>query len=246
MRVDIVTIFPEFFDSPLGCSILGRAQQAGIVQVEHHDLRDYTDDAHRTVDDSPYGGGAGMVMKPEPFFRACADILGGEEAPVVLLTPQGEPFSQQKAAQLAAQERLVLLCGHYEGVDERVREALVTDEISIGDYVLSGGELAALVVIDAVVRLLPGAVGNDQSPVQESFGDGLLEHPHYTRPAEFEGRAVPGVLVEGNHERIRRWRRKESLRRTLQRRPELVGRVELSSEDHELLKEIWQEMSAGM
>ncbi len=242
MRIDIITIFPGFFDTVLACSIVGRARRAGIVQIQCHDLRDYTTDAHRTVDDTPYGGGAGMVMKPEPFYRAVREVLGDEKAPVILLTPQGELFTQAKAMQLAAQERLVLLCGHYEGVDERVRQTVVTDEISIGDYVLTGGEPAAVVVIDAIVRLLPGATGNEQSPMDESFSTGLLEYPHYTRPSEFQGLKVPEVLLTGNHKQICRWRRRQALKRTLQRRPDLLGQAELTKEDHELLREIWQEM----
>jgi tRNA (guanine37-N1)-methyltransferase len=241
MRIDIITIFPEFFDSALSCSIIARAQAAGVVQIARHNLRDYTSDAHRTVDDYPYGGGAGMVMKPEPFARACAELLGDERPPVVLLAAHGEPFTQQMAARFAAHDRLVLLCGHYEGVDERVRQSLVTEEVSIGDYVLTGGEVAAWVVVDAVVRLLPGAVGNEQSPLDESYSGGLLEYPQYTRPAEFGGMAVPEVLLRGHHDEIRRWRRKESLRRTLQRRPELLAQASLTKEDRELLREIRRE-----
>lgn len=237
MRIDVVSIFCEFFSGPLNISIVGRARQAGVVDVVCHDLRDYTEDAHRTVDDSPYGGGPGMVMKPEPLFAAIEHISRPGE-PVIAFTPQGETLSQELVRRFARHSRLTLVCGRYEGIDERVREALVTDEVSLGDFVLSGGELPALVLIDAVVRLLPGAVGNAQSPEEDSFSEGLLEHPHYTRPAEFRGLCVPGALVEGDHAAVARWRRLESLRRTLERRPDLLGRAELTQEDHELLAEL--------
>jgi tRNA (guanine37-N1)-methyltransferase len=237
MRIDVVTIFPEFFDGPLHISIVGRALASGIVQVHCHDLRNWTSDPHRTVDDAPYGGGAGMVMKPEPFFAAVEELRGDGAPPVVAFTPCGVPLTQEKVQELAAVPHLILLCGRYEGIDQRVHEALVTDEISLGDYVLSGGELPALVLIDAIVRLLPGAVGNDQSPVTDSFSDGLLEHPHYTRPAVFRGMAVPDVLIRGNHAEVARWRRRMSLLRTLQRRPDLLAKVELSREDEKLLAE---------
>lgn len=245
MRIDVVTIFPGFFDSPLHCSILGRAQSAGVVRIECHDLREYTDDPHRTVDDAPYGGGAGMVMKADPFFRARDDILGDEPAVVALMTPQGAPFTQATAQRLASVPRLMLLCGHYEGVDERVRQAVATEEISVGDYVLTGGELAALVVIDAVTRLLPGAIGNPDSPLEESHSDGLLEYPQYTRPAQYRGMDVPELLMDGSHAVIAAWRRKEVLRRALQRRPELLAAATLSRDDRRLLAEIWQELSGS-
>lgn len=238
MRIDVITLFPEFFSGPLEVSILGRARRAGVVEVQAHNLRDYTDDPHRTVDDAPYGGGPGMVLKPEPLFAA-VEALRGEDAPaVVLFTPQGEPLVQGKVQQLARREHLLLICGRYEGVDDRVREALVTDEISLGDFVLSGGELPALVLIDAVVRLLPGAVGNEQSPMADSFSDGLLEHPHYTRPAVFRDMAVPEELVVGDHAAVACWRRRESLRRTYERRPDLLARAELSPDDRALLAQI--------
>jgi len=235
MRIDVVTIFPEFFAGPLDVSIVGRARRAGIVEVICHDLRDYTTDAHRVVDDAPYGGGAGMVLKPEPLFAAVEGLRGDAPIPVVNFTPQGLPLTQRKVAELAGHARLIMLCGRYEGIDERVCEALVTDEVSLGDFVLSGGELPALVLIDAIVRLLPGAVGNEQSPLADSFSDGLLEHPHYTRPAEFRGMPVPSELVTGDHAEVARWRRQQSLLRTLRRRPELLARAALDKQDLEYL-----------
>lgn len=224
MRIDIVTIFPEIAQGPLGASIIGRAVEAGRVEIRYHDLRDYTTDRHRQVDDLPYGGGPGMVMKPEPFFAAVSD-LKTEKTKVVLLTPQGSPFRQAKAVELAAHEHLIFLCGHYEGVDHRVVEALVDEEISIGDYVLTNGTLAAAVVVDAVVRLLPGVLGDERSAEVESFsGDGSrLEAPHYTRPAEYAGLAVPEVLLSGNHGAIAAWREAQGLARTRANRPDLAG-----------------------
>lgn len=238
MRIDAITIFPGFFSGPLEQSITGRAQRAGVVEVVAHDLRDFTDDPHRTVDDAPYGGGAGMVMKPEPLFRAVEAVRRGPRVPVVLFTPQGERLRQEKVAQLARAEQLVLICGRYEGVDERVREALVTDEVSLGDFVLSGGELPALVLIDAVIRLLPGALGNEMSAVTESFSAPLLEHPHYTRPAVFRNMPVPAALSEGDHAQVDAWRKRESLRRTLQRRPDLLAEADLTSAEFRLLAEL--------
>jgi tRNA (guanine37-N1)-methyltransferase len=243
MRVDILTIFPEMFASPLGHSILKRAQDAGRLQVRLVDIRAFTQDAHRTVDDAPYGGGPGMVMKPEPIFRAVESLAAGtHEAErgagpdrVLLMTPQGETFSQARARELAAEDHLAILCGRYEGVDERVREHLVTDEISIGDYVLTGGELPALVVLDAVARLIPGVLGHEESAGEESFTDSLLEYPHYTRPAVFRGWPVPEVLLSGHHGHVRDWRRRQSLLRTMARRPDLFRRHELTSDDLRLL-----------
>ena len=224
MKIDIVTIFPEIAEGPLEASIIGRAVEAGRGSIRCHDLRDYTTDRHRQVDDEPYGGGPGMVMKPEPFFAAVAD-LKTEGAKVILMTPQGKPFRQARAVELAREEHLILLCGHYEGVDHRVVEALVDEEISIGDYVLTNGTLAAAVVVDAVVRLLPGVLGDERSAEVESFsGDGRrLEAPHYTRPAEFAGMAVPGVLMSGNHGAIAKWREERAVERTLANRPDLAG-----------------------
>ncbi len=224
MRIDIVTIFPEIAEGPLGASIIGRAVEAGRAEIRCHDLRDYTSDRHRQVDDMPYGGGPGMVMKPEPFFAAVAD-LRTERTKVILMTPQGRSFRQSRAVELAREEHLILLCGHYEGVDHRVVEALVDEEISIGDYVLTNGTLAAAVVVDAVVRLLPGVLGDERSAEVESFsGDGKrLEAPHYTRPAEFAGMAVPEVLLSGNHGAIAAWREERARERTLANRPDLMG-----------------------
>lgn len=239
MEVHIVTLFPDLFASPLKESILGKAIDRGVVDVVVHDLRDHAQDKHRTADDAPYGGGAGMVLKPEPIIRALRAIEAeAGPATVILLTPQGIPFSQALAQRLSKEERLVLLCGRYEGVDERVRLHFTDLEISIGDYVLMGGEIPALVVLDATVRLLPGVVGEERSIQEDSFQTGLLDHPHYTRPAEAEGHKVPEVLLSGNHEAIRRWRRKESLRRTRARRPDLLETATLTDEDVELLAEI--------
>lgn len=227
------------FSGPLHESILRRAQEKRLVEIRVHDLRDWTHDRHRVVDDVPFGGGAGMVLKPEPLFEA-VDALRESESRVLLLTPQGERFDHSVACHLAEVEHLILLCGRYEGFDERVR-TLADYEISIGDYVLSGGELPALVVIDAMVRLIPGAIGDENSARQDSFADGLLDHPQYTRPPEYRGLRVPEVLLSGDHKHIQRWRRKEALRRTLLRRPDLLGRATLTTEDHALLSEIHAE-----
>jgi len=247
MRVDVVTIFPEVVECGIGYSIVKRAREKGILDARVHNLRDYTHDRHRKTDDEPFGHGAGMVMKPEPIFEAVEAIEAeAERKPwVVLLTPQGRLFSQRVAKELAAREHLVFICGHYEGVDERVREHLVDDEISIGDYVLTGGELPALVIIDAVTRLLPGVLGKEESAEQESFAGGLLEYPHYTRPAEFRGWRVPEVLLSGHHAEIDKWRRRESLKRTLLRRPDLLERAELTDEDRRMLEEIKAELDTG-
>jgi tRNA (guanine37-N1)-methyltransferase len=270
MKFEIITIFPEFFRGPLDHGITRRAREAGLVEVELIDLRDFTHDRHRTVDDRPFGGGEGMVLKPEPLFEcleACgvapreARLAGTAKESVVLLSAQGKRFDQAVAQQLGALERVVLICGRYEGVDERVNDFLADRELSIGDYVLSGGELAAAVVVDTVTRLLPGALGNEASARQESFSvgalrtapgtagqrplpsstcasGGLLDYPHYTRPAEFRGMAVPEVLVSGDHEQIRRWRRRIALEKTLRNRPDLLQQAELSPEDRQLLAQI--------
>lgn len=235
MQIDVVTLFPEFFTGPLDISIIGRAQRDGIVQIDCHNPRDFTEDNHRTVDDTPYGGGPGMVMKPEPLFAAVESIRRTEPCPVVYLTPQGEPLTQRKVRELSGYPQMVMICGRYEGIDERVVQSLVTDPISIGDYVLSGGELAALVLIDAVVRLLPGALGNEQSSEDESFSAGLLEYPQYTRPAEFRGLKVPSILVNGHHAHVDRWRRLQALFRTSRLRPDILARAELSKSDSKLL-----------
>jgi tRNA (guanine37-N1)-methyltransferase len=237
MRIDVLTIFPEMLHSPLEYSILKRARDAGKLEVRAVDLRDYTTDRHRQVDDAPYGGGPGMVMKPEPLFAA-VEALSAEPPPpdrVVLLTPLGRRFEQKTAAELAEARRLVMICGRYEGIDERVHRHLVTDEISIGDYVLTGGELAALVVIDAVARLLPGVLGKEESSASETFSEPLLEYPQYTRPPEFRGWQVPGVLLSGNHQAVERWRREQSLWRTLEWRRDLFRRHELTLEDLKIM-----------
>jgi tRNA (guanine37-N1)-methyltransferase len=224
MRFDVITIFPEFFATPLEASLLGKARARGLVEVELHDLRDHTTDVHRRVDDEPYGGGVGMVMKPEPWFAAVEAVDGGMKARRILLSPAGRRLDQQLVAELAAEVHLILMCGRYEGVDERVAAGLATDEISIGDYVIAGGEAAALVLIDAVSRLIPGVVKEPASVEEESFGpSGLLDYPHYTRPPEFRGMSVPDVLLSGNHGEIASWRRTQALERTKGRRPDLLG-----------------------
>jgi tRNA (guanine37-N1)-methyltransferase len=234
MRIDILCLFPEAFVSPFDCSIIKRARQQGLVDIVVHNIRDYTHDRHRTVDDYSYGGGPGMVLKPEPIFEAVEAVkeqTSYNGTPIILLTPQGKPFTHQVAQGLALHPNIMLICGHYEGVDERVHEHLVTEEISIGDYVLSGGELAALVVVDAVVRLLPGVLGSPQSPVSDSHSDGLLEYPQYTKPRVYRGWSVPPVLLSGNHGEIARWRRRQAILRTRERRPDLAERAKLSVEE---------------
>ena len=270
MKFDLVTIFPDFFRGPLDYGIVRRAREAGLIDISIHDLRAFTHDRHRTVDDRPFGGGEGMVLKPEPLFK-CVESLGlspraeraeGSSAEsVILLSPQGEMFTQAVAQDLAARKRIVLICGRYEGVDERVAEGLADREISVGDYILSGGELAAAVIVDTVTRLIPGALGNEASAQQESFtatrkpraegsnsaagspdstcsSGGLLDYPHYTRPGEFRGMAAPEVLIGGNHEQIRKWRRRKALEKTLRNRPDLLERETLSEEDKRLLAEL--------
>ena len=240
MRFHVVTIFPGMFTSPLAESIIARALEKGLIEIELHDVRDHTHDRHRTVDDYPFGGGAGMVMKPEPLFEAVETLRasGADDMPVILLTPQGRTLTQEMVEELTERPEITLICGRYEGVDERVRQHLVTDEISIGDYVLSGGELAAMVLIDAVARLVPGVVGSAESTQGDSFTTGLLQHPQYTRPAEFRAWAVPDVLLSGNHAEIARWRRRESLRRTLQRRPDLLDSTDLSPEERRFIEDL--------
>jgi tRNA (guanine37-N1)-methyltransferase len=234
VRIDVVTTFPRMFDGPFGESMIQRARDRAVVDLRVHDLRNWTTDRHRTTDDAPYGGGAGMVMRPEPLFAA-VESLGAAE--VVLLTPQGRLFNQSVAVELSKVPHFVLLCGHYEGFDERVRAHLATRELSIGDYVLTGGELPAMVVVDAVVRLLPGVLGSEESLHEESHSSGLLEYPHYTRPPEFRGWGVPPVLLSGNHAEIARWRREQALLRTLRRRPELLERADLSAADRRVLEQ---------
>jgi tRNA (guanine37-N1)-methyltransferase len=267
MKFDIITIFPDFFRGPLDYGIVRRAREAGLIDITIHDLRDFTRDRHRTVDDRPFGGGEGMVLKPEPIFECIESLKVGpreervgenERDSVVLLSPQGRMFTQPVAQQMTGRDRIVLICGRYEGVDERVNEYLADCEISVGDFVLSGGELGAAIIVDAVTRLLPGALGNAASSQQESFtagaapppsseggppsstcaSGGLLDYPHYTRPAEFRGMQVPEVLVNGNHEEIRRWRRRCALQKTLRNRPELLRTQPLSREDERLLAEV--------
>ncbi len=265
MRFDIITIFPGLFTGPFDYGILKRARTTGLVEIGLHDLRDFTHDRHRTVDDRPFGGGEGMVLKPQPIYDAVQSLDLAPKAErqrkketVILLSAQGQPFTQQVAQELAATERVVILCGRYEGVDERVNEMLCDRELSIGDYVLSGGELAAAVIVDAVVRLLPGALGNPDSSRYESFGaedspaddkgdgpprstygsGGLLDYPHYTRPADFMGMLVPEALAGGDHEAVRRWRRRMALEKTLRNRPDLLEKIDLADEDREILEEL--------
>ena len=243
MKFDVVTIFPRMVIAGLAEGVVSRGISRGLIDIAVHDLRDHTTDRHRSVDDVPYGGGPGMVMKPEPLARAVEDIRARRGRPdaVVLLTPQGRPFQQSEAVRMSGLSHIVLLCGRYEGMDERVRELVATDELSIGDYVLSGGELPALVIVDAISRLIPGVVGDEQSVEQESFSGGVLDYPHYTRPAEFGGLKVPEVLMSGHHAEVRRWRRKNALARTLARRPDLLEAATLNDEDQALLDEIRKE-----
>ena len=239
MRFDILSIFPEMFESFFGCSLLKKARDKGLIRIEAYNIRDGATDKHRMTDDYPYGGGAGMVMKVEPIARVLESIgATAGECTRILLTPQGETFSQAIAGELSRSSRIVLICGHYEGVDERVRENLVDREISIGDYVLTGGEAAAMVVVDAVARLIPGVLGNDESARHESFATGLLESPQYTRPEEFRGWKVPDVLLSGHHREIEDWRRRESLKRTLERRPDLLSAAVLTGKDRKFLEEL--------
>ncbi len=247
MQINILTLFPQMFDSPFSASIFKRAIDGKLVRVNIHNIRDYTHDKHHTVDDYTYGGGAGMILKSDPIFEAVESIKssirlkeGAGVVPVILLTPQGRLFSQQIAWELSRHSHLILICGRYEGVDERVLEHLVTDEISIGDYVLSGGELAAIVVVDAVVRLLPGVLGSEASALDDSHATGLLEYPQYTRPAVYRGWAVPEVLLSGNHAQIAKWRREQAVLRTMKRRPELLDKANLCLEERQLVEDLKQ------
>jgi len=242
MRIDVVTIFPDMIRAMLGFSIVKRAREAGVVDVQVHDLRFWAPGLHRSTDDTPYGGGAGMVMRPGPIFDCVESLPRLPETRVALLTPQGRTFSQAMARELSLCPHLVLICGHYEGFDERVREHLVTEEISVGDYVLTGGELPALLVIDAVTRLQPGALGSADSAEDDTFSEGLLEYPHYTRPPDFRGWCVPDVLLSGHHAEIAKWRRKEQFRRTLARRPDLWAEFVPSKSDLKLLKQLADEL----
>ena len=242
MRFDVFTLFPGVFGPYLEASIIQRAVQNGLVEVNLHDIRSYTTDKHHITDEEPYGGGGGMVMKPEPIFSAVEDVLGTPPVcPLILMSPQGRVFNMRIAAELAAYPRIGLLCGRYEGIDERVREHLITDQISIGDYVLTGGELPALIVIDAVTRLLPGALGDPTGAMDDSHASGLLEYPHYTRPPEFRGWTVPDVLLSGNHKAIARWRREQSLLRTQRQRPDMLETADLSDLDRKYLARLEQQ-----
>jgi tRNA (guanine37-N1)-methyltransferase len=236
--IDILTLFPEVFQGVFNFGIFQRAIEQKLVNISVHNIRDHTHDKHHTVDDYPYGGGAGMVLKPDPIFEAVESLAKEAETPVILLSPQGRLFCQKIAQELSSHRRLILICGHYEGVDERVSEHLVTDEISVGDYVLSGGEPAAMVVVDAVVRLLPGVLGSAESLVDDSHVSGLLEYPQYTRPPVFRGWSVPEVLLSGDHAQIAQWRREQAIRRTMKRRPELLEKVELSPKDKKLIEKL--------
>jgi tRNA (guanine37-N1)-methyltransferase len=243
MRIHILTLFPGMFDGVLTDSMIGKAQDKDIVSIHTVNFRDYANNKHMTVDDSPYGGGGGMVLKPEPIFNAIDSLSIDKNIKprVILMCPQGERYTQSKAESLANEQELVFICGHYEGYDERIRQYLVTDEISIGDYILTGGEIAAMAIIDSVVRLLPGVLGNEMSAVSDSFSTGLLEHPHYTRPAVYRDWSVPDVLISGHHVNVSEWRHRESLRRTWQRRPDLLEQRDLSGKELQWLKEFREE-----
>ncbi len=239
MRYDILTIFPEFFKSPFSFGILKKAQEKGLIELNTHDIRDYSDNKHRTVDDAPYGGGGGMLMKIAPVSAAIEKIKSKSSKSVVILTtPDGEKFSDKTARELAGYEQIIVICGRYEGVDERIRESLVDKEISIGDYVLSGGENAASVIVESVSRFIPGVLGNELSPQNDSFNEGLLEYPQYTRPEKFDGIKVPDVLLSGNHKEIDEWRKKESIKRTFRKRPDMLDRAILNTDDINLIKEL--------
>ncbi len=246
LNFEVLTLFPGILKGPLNESILKRGRDKGLLNVTVRNIRDYTEDKHKTADDSPYGGGAGMVLKPEPIFavfEALKTESRGEEFLSILLSPQGRLFNQKRAEELSREKRrIILLCGHYEAIDERVIDALIDEELAIGEYVLTGGELAALVVIDASARLLPGFLGDDESAYRDSFGEGLLDHPHYTRPAEFRGMKVPDVLLSGNHAEIDKWRRREALKATLLKRPDLLETADLADEDREILRELRGEL----
>jgi len=242
LQIDVITIFPQMLEGIIKESILKRAQQKNIVKINIHNLRDFALDKHSIVDDYSYGGGAGMVLKPEPIFRAVGKIAsskkGKRKVRIILLTPQGQTFNQAKAKELSQEEHLLFICGHYEGVDERVKENLITDEISIGDYVLTGGELPAMVIIDSLVRILPRVLNKRESFENDSFYQGLLDYPHYTRPRRFRGKSVPALLLSGNHSQIRKWRRQKALKNTLNKRPDLLEKITLSAEDQKILEEL--------
>ncbi|WLD95130.1 tRNA (guanosine(37)-N1)-methyltransferase TrmD [Alkalihalobacillus sp. AL-G] len=237
MKIDILSLFPEMFEGVLNSSILKKAQEKSAVQFKVIDFRAFAENKHKKVDDYPYGGGAGMVLAPQPIFDAVESLTKDSASPrIVLMCPQGERLTQEKSEELAKEDHLIFVCGHYEGYDERIRQHIVTDEISIGDYVLTGGELAAMVVVDSVTRLLPGVLGNAESSQQDSYSSGLLEHPHYTRPADFRGLKVPDVLLSGDHAKIQKWREKESVRRTYERRPDLLDKGDRTSEEKQWLR----------
>lgn len=238
MNIHVLSLFPDMFSGVFGASILKKAQEKNAVKLEVTDIRTFSGNKHNQVDDYPYGGGAGMVLKPEPMFSAVEAICAGKQPRIILMCPQGERFTQKKAEELSQEKELVFLCGHYEGYDERIRQHLVTDEISIGDFVLTGGELGAMTVIDSVVRLLPGVLGQEDSHIQDSFSTGLLEHPHYTRPAEFRGMKVPDVLLSGNHAKIEQWREEQSLKRTFERRPDLLDQYPLTDKQKLYLEKL--------
>ncbi|SCX47556.1 tRNA (guanine37-N1)-methyltransferase [Lysinibacillus fusiformis] len=238
MNIHVLSLFPDMFSGVFGASILKKAQEKNAVKLEVTDIRTFSGNKHNQVDDYPYGGGAGMVLKPEPMFSAVEAICAGKQPRIILMCPQGERFTQKKAEELSQEKELVFLCGHYEGYDERIRQHLVTDEISIGDFVLTGGELGAMTVIDSVVRLLPGVLGQEDSHIQDSFSTGLLEHPHYTRPAEFRGMKVPDVLLSGNHAKIEQWREEQSLKRTFERRPDLLDDYPLTDKQKLYLEKL--------
>lgn len=244
MHFDILTLFPGLFAGVFEESIVKRARDAGLASIDLHDIREYAAGRHQVTDDAPYGGGGGMVMKPEPIFAAVESVLGSEQAttPIIMLTPQGRVFNQRVARELASHRRLLLICGRYEGVDERVHQHLVTDELSIGDYVLSGGEIPAMVVVETVTRLIPGALGDPSAPFEDSHAEGFLEYPHYTRPPVFRGWPVPEVLLSGNHAAIVHWRRRQALHRTWERRPDLLSRAVLTGEDQAFVCQLAAEM----
>ncbi|MEE4194601.1 MAG: tRNA (guanosine(37)-N1)-methyltransferase TrmD [Anaerolineae bacterium] len=242
MRFDVFSLFPEVFDPYLNVSILKRAISGGLLEVFLHDIRAWTHDRHHVCDDTPYGGGGGMVMKPEPIFTAVEDVLGSPpQCPVILMTPQGRSFTQQVAQEFTQYDRVALLCGRYEGVDERVRKYLVTDEISVGDYVLTGGELPALILMDSIIRTVPGVLGDPNGAVQDSHAIGLLEGPHYTKPAEFRGWGVPDILKSGDHAKIAQWRHEQALKRTAERRPDMLSAYPLSKQDKKFLASLDQD-----
>ena len=241
MKFIVLTLFPEMISSALSHSVIGRALEEGTIELETVNIRDFAQNKHNSVDDYPYGGGAGMVMQAPPIYRAFKSLETGEGCPVIYMTPQGRTFKQSVAEELSKEKEIVILCGHYEGVDERVIEEIVTDEISIGDYVLTGGELAAMAVIDSVARLIPGVLNKEESHMEESFSDGLLEYPQYTRPAEFMGRKVPDVLLSGNHGLVDKWRREKAIERTLKKRPELLEKAQLTDKEREFAESLKKE-----